>query len=189
MTTNTVFQLEGQANADLQGAGNDEHPPEPPPAESPAPPATPGSGSVSGVTRLNPNIHREIDLAHHKLRCSICNHPEREAIEEAFLHWRRSWDLLREFKIASRSSLYRHAHALGLLEQRARNLRFALGLIIEEVETVRPSADAVIHAIRAYSCLDDSGHWTEPPKHLIVSRGDLQASLEEPDDTNQPAQN
>jgi len=191
MTTNTAFQpeeqaIEGQGNADLEDAANNEHPPEPPPAESSAEPAKPIPENASRVTRLNPNIHREIDLAHHKVRCSICNRPDREAIDEAFLHWRRSWDLVREFKIASRTSLYRHAHALGLFQRRARNMRFALSVIIEEVETVSPSADAIIHAIRAYSCLDDSGHWTEPPKRLIVSRGDLQSSLEKPDDHNQP---
>ena len=195
MITNTAFQpeekapeeqsIEGQQNADLQEAANNEHPPDPPPAESPAEPAKPGSGNASRVTPPNPNIHREVDLAHHKVRCSICNRPDREAIDEAFLHWRRSWDLVREFKIASRTSLYRHAHALGLFERRARNMRFALSVIIEEVETVSPSADAIIHAIRAYSCLDDTGHWTDPPKRLVVSRGDLQLSLE-PDDPNRP---
>jgi hypothetical protein len=197
MTTNTAFQpeeqapgeqpIEGQGNGDLQEAANNGHPPEAPPAESPTEPAKPGSTNANRVTRLNPNLHREVDLAHHKVRCSICNRPDREAIDEAFLHWRRSWDLVREFKIASRTSLYRQAHALGLFERRARNMRFALSVIIEEVETVSPSADAIIHAIRAYSCLDDSGHWTEPAKRLIVSRGDLQPSLEKPDDPNPPA--
>jgi hypothetical protein len=197
MTTNTAFQsqeqapeeqsIEGQGNADLQEAANNEHPPDQPPAESPAEPAKPGSENSSRVARLNPNIHREIDLDHHSRRCSICNHPEREIIEEAFLHWRRSWDLVREFKLHSRTSLYRHAHALGLFERRARNMRFALSVIIEEVETVSPSADAIIHAIRAYSCLDDSGRWTQPPSRHIVSRGDLPPSLKEADALNQPA--
>jgi hypothetical protein len=191
MTTNTAFQpeeqvIEAQGNADLEEAANNEQRPDAAPAESSAEPAKPGSANASRVTRPNPNLHREVDLAHHKVRCSICNRPDREAIDEAFLHWRRSWDLVREFKIASRTSLYRHAHALGLFERRARNMRFALSVIIEEVETVSPSADAIIHAIRAYSCLDDSGHWTEPPKRLIVSRGDLQPSLENPDDPNIP---
>jgi hypothetical protein len=147
----------------------------------------PGPENASRPARGNPNIHREIDLAHHRRRCTICKHPELEAIEEAFLQWRRPGDLVYEFKLLSRTSLYRHAHALGLFEQRARNMRFALGAIIEKAESASPSADSIIRAIRAYSCLDDSGQWTEPPKRLIVSRGDLQACLEEPDDPNQPA--
>ena len=119
------------------------------------------------ITDGQPNIAR------HKRRCTVCKHPEREAIEEAFLQWRRPGDLRLEFDLPNRTSIYRHAHTFGLFEKRARNLRHALGAIIEEAERVEPTADSILRAIRAYGCIDNQGRWIEPPKHIIISRQTL----------------
>ena len=115
--------------------------------------------------------HSPLDLSRHERRCSICQHPEREAIEEAFLHWRSVSEIRLEFKLPERATVYRHAHAFNLFPQRSRNLRFALGLIIEEAELVRPTAEGIVSAIRAYTRLTDAGEWVEPPAHVIVSSG------------------
>jgi hypothetical protein len=106
----------------------------------------------------------------HERLCSICRHPDRDAIEEAFLQWQRACDIFREFKLPSRTTVYRHAHAVGLFEQRARALRFVLENIMEESSACAPSADSIIRAVRAYSCLDDRGRWIEPPRRLIIQR-------------------
>ncbi len=111
------------------------------------------------------------DISRHQRLCSICHHPEREAIEEAFLQWRSLWNIQDEFKLPSRTTIYRHAHALGLFARRGRRLRFALGNIIEKSETVRPTAEAIIHAIEAYTRLTDDGQWIAPPAHVVVSSG------------------
>jgi hypothetical protein len=110
------------------------------------------------------------DPGRHERLCSICRHPDRDAIEEAFLQWQRACDIFREFKLPSRTTVYRHAHAVGLFEQRARALRFVLENIMEESSACAPSADSIIRAVRAYSCLDDRGRWIEPPRRLIISR-------------------
>jgi hypothetical protein len=110
------------------------------------------------------------DPGRHERLCSICRHPERDAIEEAFLQWQRACDIFREFKLPSRTTVYRHAHAVGLFEQRARALRFVLENIMEESSACAPSADSIIRAVRAYSCLDDRGRWIEPPRRLIIQR-------------------
>jgi hypothetical protein len=110
------------------------------------------------------------DPERHERLCSICRHPERDAIEEAFLQWQRACDIFREFKLPSRTTVYRHAHAVGLFEQRARALRFVLENIMEESSACAPSADSIIRAVRAYSCLDDRGRWIEPPRRLIIQR-------------------
>ena len=112
-----------------------------------------------------------IDISHHERRCTICHHPEREAIEEAFLQWRKVSNLQFEFKLPDRTSLYRHAHAFGLFAQRSRNLRFALEHIIEESEAINPSAQGIVSAVRAYTRLTDDGQWIEPPAQLIISSG------------------
>lgn len=111
-----------------------------------------------------------IEPHRHERRCSICNHQDRDAIEEAFLDWRRPGDIRFEFNLASRTAIYRHAHALGLFEQRARAMRHVLEKIMEESTRRDPSADAMIRAVRAYSCLDETGRWIEPPRRLIISR-------------------
>ena len=122
-----------------------------------------GSRAIPGQSPL--------DLSRHERRCSVCQHPEREAIEEAFLHWHSISEIRSEFKLPERATIYRHAHAFNLFPQRSRNLRFALGLIIEEAECVRPTTEGIVSAIRAYTRLTDEGEWVEPPAHVIVSSG------------------
>jgi hypothetical protein len=112
---------------------------------------------------------------HHERHCTVCNSPDREAIEEEFVHWQRPSEIGFDYKIGT-SALYRHAHARGLFLARERNMRFALGNIIERSAHVQPTADAVIRAIRAYSCLNRDGQWIEPPAHVIVSSGARMAS-------------
>jgi len=115
--------------------------------------------------------HSPLDLSRHERRCSVCQHPERDAIEEAFLDWRPITRITSEFKLPGRTSIYRHAHAFGLFPQRSRNLRFALGLVIEKAEYVTATAEGIVSAVRAYARVTDAGEWVEPPSHVIVSSG------------------
>jgi len=114
---------------------------------------------------------------HHERHCTICNSPDREAIEEAFLHWDSPYDIGREFEVGYRA-VFRHAHARGLFAMRERKMRSALGNVIERSSNVKPTADAVIRAIRAYSCLNRDGQWIEPPAHVVVSSGSAVSSSE-----------
>ena len=68
---------------------------------------------------------RASSLSYHERNCTICRHPDRDAIEEAFLQWRSVSNIRHEFHLPSRTSLYRHAHALGLFARRG--LSKALG--------------------------------------------------------------
>jgi hypothetical protein len=63
--------------------------------------------------------------AAHEARCTICQHPERDAIEEEFTHWLSPRTIGDAYGVQSRA-LYRHAHAFNLFVVRDRNLRFAL---------------------------------------------------------------
>jgi hypothetical protein len=96
---------------------------------------------------------------HHRRRCSVCRHPEREAIEEAFLDWANVSRLTEEYHLPGRTAIYRHARALGLDARREGNFRRVLGHIIEKSSTVRPSADAIVRAVELYARLG----WIEPP--------------------------
>jgi hypothetical protein len=139
-------------------------------AELRAAQSTPRTDLLDARRFPKPHPADPADPGRHERLCSICRHPERDAIEEAFLQWQRACDIFREFKLPSRTTVYRHAHAVGLFEQRARALRFVLENIMEESSACAPSADSIIRAVRAYSCLDDRGRWIEPPRRLIIQR-------------------
>jgi len=74
----------------------------------------------------------------------ICSHVQREEIEFAFIGWRSPATIAMEFGLADRASVYRHAHALGLFPKRQRNIRAALGRIIERADSVDVTASAVV---------------------------------------------
>ncbi|MGH9744633.1 MAG: hypothetical protein ACRD59_00810 [Candidatus Acidiferrales bacterium] len=113
--------------------------------------------------RLRPKA----ELLRHARKCCICNHARRADIEFDFLIWRTPSEIVREYSLAHHSAIYRHAEALGLTELRDHNARTALDYLIEQAESAPVTGNTIIRAIRAYSCLDDRGHWTEPPKHVI----------------------
>ncbi len=83
-----------------------------------------------------------INLNHHSAHCAICHHPEREAIDQAFLHWQRSSSIAHEFELGDRRVVYRHARAFGLYQQRASRSRRSLEFIMEQAETVEATADS-----------------------------------------------
>ena len=111
-------------------------------------------------------------LERHRRLCLVCHHPERTVIEEEFLHWHGPSELARRYRLADYRTIYRHARATGLLLKRRENLHAALDCIVEWSEDVKPSADAILRAMRAYSCIDRHGRWTELPTqvHFVTSR-------------------
>jgi hypothetical protein len=124
------------------------------------------------INRSRPGHEPPADPARHARRCTICHHPERDLIEEAFVHWFHADRIVDDHDLPSRSALYRHAYATGLYELRRRNLRYALEHLIEEARYANVSGDCVIRAIRAYSRLTDDGRWIEPPQYIVVERRD-----------------
>ena len=108
------------------------------------------------------------EARHH--RCAVCRHPEREAIEEAFLHWRSPNQIAIDHDLSDEASIHRHAHALGLFDQRSRNLRFALENFIERVDEIQVVApDALVRAVCAYTRMTKTGEWLEPSRQVTVT--------------------
>jgi hypothetical protein len=131
------------------------------------------SNSAAPVQRKPRRRKRPARLNYHGIRCAICKHPDREAIEHDFLHWISAPDIAKEFGLGHCRGIYRHAHALGLFKQRAGQLRHRLGLIIEHAANVTPTANDIIRAVRACSCLDEDGHWHEPTRRVIITHQNL----------------
>jgi hypothetical protein len=120
--------------------------------------------------RVSRAPQNESALERHLRLCTVCNHDDREDIEDDFLNWLPAEDIADNYDL-DYQAVYRHARATGLSDQRENNLRSALGLIVERASTARITGGNVLRAIRAYSCLDRTGRWTDPPMHVVVSSG------------------
>jgi hypothetical protein len=59
-----------------------------------------------------------------------------EEIEAPFIGWRFPAAIAEEFGLADRTSVFRHAHSLGLFQKRQHNARAALERIIEKAGEV-----------------------------------------------------
>jgi hypothetical protein len=87
-------------------------------------------------------------------QCSICQCPNCEEIEEAFVNWGSTPDMSERYSV-SRDAIYRHAHAFGLFRKRTRNIKRALEPIIERGERMKYgfTPGAFVSAIRAYATI------------------------------------
>ncbi|HEV2315895.1 MAG TPA: hypothetical protein VGR94_11360 [Candidatus Acidoferrales bacterium] len=108
-------------------------------------------------------------LSHHQRKCTICRHPDRETIEEMFVHWHSASRIYSRFMLPDRSTIYDHAHATGLYAKRRRNLRYALENIIERSDEAPISSNGIVAAIKAYASLTTSGEWIEPARRVIYT--------------------
>ena len=108
-------------------------------------------------------------LARHARKCAICSHPHRAAIDDDFVSWRSESSITLDYQLPSRSSVYRHAAATGLLQRRRRNLRGVAERILEQVAEITPSAHAILRAMRIFAQITEDGQWLEPAKRSIVT--------------------
>jgi hypothetical protein len=110
-----------------------------------------------------------VSLGRHKRCCTVCRHAQRAAIEEDFLLWRSPDDITEEYGLAHRSSIYRHAHATGLIHRRRRNLRWVLERIMEQVDDVPINAGSILNAVRTCASINEAGEWIAAPQHKVVT--------------------
>jgi hypothetical protein len=106
--------------------------------------------------------HEPTPLERHTRKCSICNHPHREYIEEAFLQWRSPDTIKSSWDISSRTTIYHHAHAFNLFALRNRNLQLVLGNIIENADNRHFTAREILDAIRVLAHVNEGGRWVHP---------------------------
>ncbi len=122
----------------------------------------------------------------HSRKCTICNHPERESIDEAFLHWSRSERIVRDYNLPSLSALYRHAHACGLWNLRRIKIRRALDRLIERAGDCNPSGNAVLRAIEISCRFDQDDRYVEPNKRVIIEHHSIAPEPNADRKSNQP---
>jgi hypothetical protein len=111
---------------------------------------------------------KQPNLGRHKRNCTICSHAQLKEIELDFIAWRSPAVIAEEYGLADRSSVYRHAHALGLFARRQRNVRTALERIIEKAGEVDVTASAVVSAIQAYTKINANGQWVDRTEQVSL---------------------
>jgi hypothetical protein len=68
-------------------------------------------------SRSTPQEGPSASLRRHQSQCSICSHPQRQEIEDAWLNWANTIELAEKYRF-DRHAFYRHAHALALFRER-----------------------------------------------------------------------
>ena len=121
-------------------------------------------GGESGVVNT-----KKPSSGRHKRTCSICRHSKCAEIESDFVTWRSPSAIAKEYGLSDRSSVYRHAHALGLFAKRQRNIRAALERIIEQAGEVDVIAASVVAAVQAYSKINAMGQWIDRSETLNLN--------------------
>jgi hypothetical protein len=112
------------------------------------------------------------DFSRHSRRCSICSHPDRDAIEGEFIRWRSPQKIAKDYDLPDRTAIYRHAHAAGLFQARRSHIGRVLESFLETIDDSPPSDfDPVTRAVRVYAHLDHEGNWLEAPRTLRILTG------------------
>jgi len=123
----------------------------------------------------------------HSRKCQICRSPYVDHIEQVYLQWESVELICRYFQLADNDTVYRHARAAGLDVLRRQNPRWVLEQFIEQWRTVKITSSTVIRSIRALSCLDEKGRWTDPPStHILVRGTDASAAAPRSSDSRLP---
>jgi hypothetical protein len=102
-------------------------------------------------------------------RCTICKHPQRDEIEKEFVAWTSVAEIVKTYNIPERSSMYRHARATGLFEKRDRNVKMALGKIVERAGEIVPNASAIVAAAVALAKINGDGRYIERREVLSLT--------------------
>jgi hypothetical protein len=128
----------------------------------PAPPAPPAPSDPSAPP----------DLSRHPRRCSICSHPDRDAIEGDFIRWRDPQEIAEAYNITDRVSIYRHGHYAGLFQRSKRQVARVLESFLEAAQSCPlEAADTIIRATRLYVRINEHGDWTEAPRTNYIITG------------------
>ena len=112
---------------------------------------------------------KTVSRGRHEYQCSVCSHAERKEIEEAFVNWFAPGRIAKRYGV-SRDAIYRHAHALSLMELRRRNVRAALEKIIEHACDVKTNAAAVVSAVSAYARINLRGELVERTQSVNLNQ-------------------
>ena len=124
---------------------------------------------VSETNLWDRRTHEKVTQARHRARCGICSHPERLAIERAFLFRQMSVaDITKRYGVGH-DAVYRHSHAMNLLADRNRNWRAPAESDNDGASTAEPETST--------TSLPSEAPWT-PHARAIIELLQIRASEE-----------
>ena len=129
--------------------------------------------SVKKSNRINRQrrLQKQLQAAppeRHSRRCIICHHPEREAIEEEFVHWRAPGSSLRTTS-STTTAPSTATPAPPACSSSAANVCTPPWTPSSIRRRRNFHGDTILRAMRAYSCIDSHGRWTEIPTQVEFS--------------------
>ena len=128
------------------------------------------SSAIARVSRsANSTPRLKTPPERHSRKCAVCNHDDRESIEEAYLNWTSPERIASQFDLSSYASVYRHVEAVGLAASRRRRKHAALDLIIERAGHARVTGGDVIRAIITSARIGDDGEYIEPVRRTQIN--------------------
>jgi hypothetical protein len=107
-------------------------------------------------------------LLRHQRDCKVCRHAKLEEVEQDFISWHAPGQIAKRYSIPERA-IFRHAHALALFTRRNRNVKAALGVIIEKVHRVKITGPTIVAAICALSKINNSGQWIDRTESVSLN--------------------
>jgi hypothetical protein len=112
-----------------------------------------------------------VNRGRHEAACKICRHPQRADIEADFINWEPPYKIAEDYDLGDRTTIYRHAWALGLMEKRRRNVRAALENLIERglSTAIEIPASATVQAIIALGKINANGQFIERTERVDLN--------------------
>ncbi len=136
---------------------------------------------IATAQRQSSSRQKPVNLGRHEFSCKICSHSRREEIERDFISWKSPAAIVKQYSLSDRSSVYRHAHALGLFPKRSRNVRAALERIIERADDVSVNASSVVQAVAVYARINSEGKLVDRSERVDLNELFHRMSREELD--------
>jgi len=90
-----------------------------------------------------------VNLGRHQAQCSICRHPHRQEIEDAWVGWGYTGQIAKDFDV-SRDSVYRHANATGLYAKRQANFKMIPEKVLERVDWIQIEGSSFASILKEY---------------------------------------
>ena len=95
---------------------------------------------------------RSARLRRHQAQCSVCQHPQCQEIEEAWVAWENTTLLAKDYGL-SRDAIYRHMRALDLFTVRQKRVKVIYEKILERLDMVSVNGATLLAALRDYTAL------------------------------------
>ena len=117
-------------------------------------------------SHFTPQEGPSASVRRHQSQCSVCSHPQRQEIEDAWLNWANTTELADKYRL-SRDALYRHMHALGCYSERQSRRKRLYENILERAQMTSFRGSDLVKVSRNTHCFASGKRRTRLLAYLI----------------------